>query len=273
MKDIGYLRLYQDVDKNHHVLKEIIHCLRFCGTHELPIRGHDESSDPLKQGVFLGLVDLTARLDSQLANHLKHATVFKGTSHRIQNELLDCMFSIYRKEVEKEVQEASFVSIQADDTTDVSCVTQSVLILRYMKNKKIVERFHGFLQPLETTAAGLSDMILIEIEHYHIKEKLTALIYDGAAVMSGRRSGVQVKICEQYPNAVFIHCYAPQLNLVMQKVASSITTIKVFFANLFAFPKKIFNVTKENFSFRCNNKPKSCQGLSPKVEFLQRNCK
>ena len=106
------------------------------------------------------------------------------------------MFSIYRKEVEKEVQEASFVSIQADDTTDVLCVTQSVLIdsvsrnqyiLRYMKNKKIVELFHGFLQPLETTAARLSDMILSEIEHYHIKEKLIAQTYDGAAVMSGRK--------------------------------------------------------------------------------------
>ena len=31
--------------------------------------------------------------------------------------------------------------------------------------------------------------------------------------MSGKTAGVQVKIREEYPNAVFTHCYAHQLNL------------------------------------------------------------
>ena len=68
----------------------------------------------------MGLVNLVARLDSQLADHLENATVFKGTSHIIQNELLDCLFSVYREYIHREIQETSFVSIQADDTTDVS---------------------------------------------------------------------------------------------------------------------------------------------------------
>ena len=32
-----------------------INCLKFCDTHELTLRGHDENSDSVKSGIFLGL--------------------------------------------------------------------------------------------------------------------------------------------------------------------------------------------------------------------------
>ncbi len=58
--------------------------------------------------------------------------------------------------------------------------------------------------------------------------------------MSGRRGGVQVKVREQYPNALFVHCYAHQLNLVMQKTTASSRPIKFFFAILASFPSFFF---------------------------------
>ena len=37
--------------------------------------------------------------------------------------------------------------------------------------------------------------------------------YDGAATMSGRKSGVMTRLCKAEPRAVFTHCYGHSLGL------------------------------------------------------------
>jgi hypothetical protein len=54
--------------------------------------------------------------------------------------------------------------------------------------------------------------------------------------MSGRLGGVQALIKASYPYAHFIHCYAHQLNLIMERSVSANTMVRNFFANLRAFP-------------------------------------
>ena len=116
-----------EVDKNRHILSKIIDCVRFFGAFELALRGHDESEDSDNPGIFRGLVDLVASLNKALEDHLKTATVFKGTSKTIQNELLDCMLSILQDVIVDEVRSAEFLAIQADETTDVATECQLVL--------------------------------------------------------------------------------------------------------------------------------------------------
>ncbi|KAK0143087.1 hypothetical protein N1851_018787 [Merluccius polli] len=53
--------------------------------------------------------------------------------------------------------------------------------------------------------------------------------------MSGSLTGLQARLKQTYPNAHFVHCYAHQLNLVMQQACSSLTPVRIFFANLTAF--------------------------------------
>ena len=48
-------------------------------------------------------------------------------------------------------------------------------------------------------------------------EKLIAQNYDGAPVMGGSKNGALVKIRAKYPNALSIHCYAHQLNLIVKR--------------------------------------------------------
>ena len=66
--------------------------------------------------------------------------------------------------------------------------------------------------------------------------KLIPQSYDGANVMSGTRGGVQTKIKQKYKYAYFVHCYAHQLNLIMQKATSQNAKVKIFFSNLSAIP-------------------------------------
>ncbi|GBM34209.1 hypothetical protein AVEN_60557-1 [Araneus ventricosus] len=75
------------------VLKKIIDCILFCSVFELSLRGHDEREDSLNTGDFRGLINFSAELDSSLKDHLTSATVFKGMSKEIQNDLLDCLSS------------------------------------------------------------------------------------------------------------------------------------------------------------------------------------
>ena len=55
--------------------------------------------------------------------------------------------------------------------------------------------------------------------------------YDGASTMSGEISGLQTKIREVAPNALFTHCCAHNLNLILMDAVSSNLKTKLFFWN------------------------------------------
>ena len=57
----------------------LIDSIKFCGKFELPLRGRDETKNSDNPRIYRGLIDLMAELDNVLADHLKTATVFKGT--------------------------------------------------------------------------------------------------------------------------------------------------------------------------------------------------
>ena len=228
----------EEVDKNRYVLNKIITVLKLCGSCELGIRGHDESVESLKPGTFRSIFDVLCEGDAILKGYYEQLPVFKGTSKTIQNELLECMYSVYRDLIRSDVQKTDFVSIEADETTDVSCKSQMVSVLRYLlENDTVVERFVEFTEVKDKTAAGLFTAINSILEECGVGEhKLIAQTYDGAAVMAGRLNGVQALVKEKFPYAHFVHCYAHQLNLIMQQLcATTHKEMKIFFAHLSAF--------------------------------------
>lgn len=229
----------EEVDKNRHVLSKIIDCVKFCGAFELALRGHDETDLSENPGVFRGLVDFVASLDNVLDEHLQTATVFKGTSKTVQNELLDCMLSVVRSYIVEEVKNANFVAIQADETTDISTHCQLVLVLRYIDgSSNIQERFFEFINIQNASADTISSALLERLTSIlpdGQKAKLIAQAYDGAAVMRGATGGVQRKIMDVYENAHYVHCYAHQLNLIMQQATSHMPRIGTFFSDLSGF--------------------------------------
>jgi hypothetical protein len=225
----------EKVKQNRYILNIIVNCIKFCGFFELALRGHDESHGSNNPGIFRGLIDFGAELDAALKNHLEAATVFKGTSKTIQNEMLHIMLDVCHDQISKEIKDSEFVSVIADETSDISNTFQMALIYRYVIGDKPVERFWGFLTPPHHDSDSLATCILNELKFQKINEnpsKLIAQTYDGAAVMSGSLKGVQALIKESYPDAQYIHCHAHQLNLVMMKAASINSNVKVFFANI-----------------------------------------
>ena len=81
-------------------------------------------------------------------------------------------------------------------------------------------------------ADAIGRYILDMLEKFNFLEKLVSQTYDGASVMSSELNGVQAKIKEKFPEAMFTHCYAHKLNLVLAHSAKSISECKIFFKTL-----------------------------------------
>ena len=173
---------------------------------------HIETLPSDNPGVFLGLFNFTAALYSILNQHLESATVLKGTSRTVQNELLDIMFKTLQCTNQKEIDQADFVAVIADDTTYVSNYLQNVLVFRYIVSGKVVERFWTSFDLPQGNADNISATVISCLNsilpNAHDKQKLVAQCYDGASVMSGQHRGVQSIVSEAYPNAHYVHCYA-----------------------------------------------------------------
>lgn len=67
------------------------------------------------------------------------------------------------------------------------------------------------------------------LEKHSCTEKRVAQTYNRASVMASDLNGVQAKVKEKVPEAMFTHCYAHKLNLVLMHSAKSIRTCRVFF--------------------------------------------
>ena len=70
-----------------------------------------------------------------------HSGVFTGVYSEIQNDLLECIDSVIQDQVDKEIENCRFLSIQVDKTTDVSTKEQLSIIIRWDREGEIVERF------------------------------------------------------------------------------------------------------------------------------------
>ena len=102
-------------------------------------------------------------VDPLLSQHLESATVFKETSKAIQNDILHSIAMVIKADIDREMNAAPFIAVQADDTTDVSCQCQLSVILRYVNEKgNVRERFLGFEDvSAERDAVALTEVVTL----------------------------------------------------------------------------------------------------------------
>lgn len=207
------------VQKNRQYLKTIAEVLLLCARQDISLRGHRESADSTNRGNFLSILALVASHDSsvhqQLTNNPRNAVY---TSPDVQNTLLNVMGERVRKRISAAVIKAKFFSILADETKDLSKKEQISVVVRYVESDtcKIYERFLTFVHAETLDAAAFSSYLLKTLSDFGFDTKwLVSQGYDGASVMSGKKTGVQQRIKEIAPQAVYIHCHAHCLNLVL----------------------------------------------------------
>lgn len=259
---LAALKYNEQVGNNRRILSRLIQVVCYLGKQELTFRGRDESKTSMNKGNYLELLDLLSREEQLLKEHLSSNSCFKGVSGDIQSDLISCIAQVMNTQIMTELNKAKFVSIQGDETTDVSCESQMSIIFRYVVDSNIVERFIGFFDvSQDKTASGLSNILLEAIKKWNISDKIICQTYDGAVLMAEQQNDVQAIIKETYPNAKFIHCYAHQLNLVFLHGAKTIKAVRLFIGDLTMFrtffigsPKRSELLREKGF-----NLPKKCE--------------
>lgn len=177
------------------------------------------------------MINFSSELDNKLKMHIEKSTVFKGLYKVIQNDMLDCMLYVIRQNIKNGIQQSDFFSIIADETTVISSQFQMFIVFRYiLSDGTSVERFWGFFIPSGYDVKSLSDCIKDNLKEVSDNtDKLISQSYDGAAVMSGRFTGLQTIIRDEYKYSHFVHCYAHQLNLILSKVTTQNRDVRIFF--------------------------------------------
>ena len=111
---------------------------------------------------------------------------------------------------------AKYYALICDETKDISCVEQACLVLRYVIDDKPTKRFMGY-KPLGVTNAET----ITEILKSFVSELGLSLFdcrgqsYYGAAVMSGKCSGVQPRSRQLEPRVLFVVCNSDALNIIV----------------------------------------------------------
>ena len=84
------------------------------------------------------------------------------------------MLKVYTEEITREIKNSSYVSVQADETIDTSCKSQFVIIVRFVKDFKPVEKFLKFVELQDRTANGLTQALKENLDSLNLESKLIA---------------------------------------------------------------------------------------------------
>ncbi|XP_063918635.1 zinc finger MYM-type protein 1-like [Zophobas morio] len=195
----------EEVNYWKNVLRRVVSCVKSLASRGLSFRGHDEKFGSTHNGNFMMLLELLAKFDPFLANHInrfgnKGSGSTSYLSKTIYEELIQLMAKKVSTAIVKETKEAKYYSIIVDSTPDISHVDQLTFIVRYVKNDgSAVERFLTFIE---------------NPGHKAESSQLQGQSYDNARNMSGIYTGLQARIKEVNPYAEYVPCSGHSLNLV-----------------------------------------------------------
>jgi len=242
------------------VIERIINVTLMLATSNLAFRGHREYNDDVgtnneNSGNFLSVINLLARYDPVLEKLLSmpQGTV-KYLSPTIQNEVISMVARCVKEDILNDIKAAPFFSVMVDTTQDISKTDQLSQVIRYVTVEtdvagkpdrlNICESFIGFLVVDDQSASSLCDTVVQKcIEDNGLKlAKLRGQGYDGATSMSGIYSGVQARIVAKQPKAVYVHCAAHNLNLVLNDAVSDVVDVRNFLALLNRFASSLGTV-------------------------------
>ena len=260
------------IKKNQHNFQAVSHVLLTRCKQDIAVRGHHESPNSLSIGNFLEIPSLLSRYDPIIAERLTRGpSNALYTSHNIQNEIINIMGTIVKQHICASVEKAKYFSLLVDETKDLGKNEQMSISIRYLDLDKveIAERFPTFVAAPQLTAEHLSKYIFDTLSLFNITvSSMVSQGYDGAAVMSGCVSGVQQHVREVVPHAVYIHCHAHCLNLVLVDCVKSLPEASEFFSlvqSLYVFlsASKAHSIfSQKQAELHPDKQPRALQSLS-----------
>lgn len=228
------------------VLKRVVAVVKSLAAAGLPLRGHIERFGSSHNcGNFIMCAELISEFDPFLASHISkygnpgqgHTSYLSSSTYEQFLKIMSCKVT---EEIVKKIKAAKYFSLVIDSTPDIAHVDQLAIIIRYVDEKGIpVERFLCFLPNVGHKAEELFNAVINVLDTYGIDiQNCRGQSYDNASNMSGQYTGLQARIKEKIPTALYCPCSAHSLNLVGEHSTSSCKESRDFFMllnNLYNF--------------------------------------
>lgn len=225
----------------HSVFQRLMAIVQFLSEHNMAFRGSVDKLHKAHNGNFLGLVELLAKFDPILQEHIRRIQTDEIHDHylgkRIQNELISLMGNKVREIIVGRVKSAKYFSVILDCTPDQSHQEQMSLTIRYVspeggysESEVIHEHFIRFLEVAESTGQHLLDVLLLELTRLSLDvSDIRGQGYDNGANMKGHKSGVQARLLQLNPRAFFTNCTCHSYNLLLCDMAKTCPDAMTFF--------------------------------------------
>lgn len=158
-------------------------------------------------------------------------------SPQIQNELIKHSGEEVRSQILGAARTARWYSVMVDECADVAALEQMAVCIRFVDESsskvEVREEFIGFVELEKADAGSIAAAIVKTLEDCELDiSYLRGQGYDGASVMSGKVSGVCTRIQQIQPKALYQHCRAHTLNLVLSSSCNQVPEIRNLFDSL-----------------------------------------
>lgn len=218
----------QDKSDARVCLIKIIESIRFLAVQGLALRGHSE-----EKSNFTVLLRLRSQ-DIPLLKSWLERSRYKWISHDIENEILSLLSLELQNILVLEVSKAPFYGIMADETTDISTKEQMSFNFRVVNDELTInEIFMGLYDISATDSETLFKVVEDVLLRCQLKfSSCRGQCYDGASNVSGSITGLQTRVREVEPRALFTHCAGHKLNLISQDAMKKIPEVADLLSNV-----------------------------------------